>query len=289
MAEEEVTPQRKTDTLSDAPLQKPVDGLPRIRTYAADMSKVIKARGETLASIVNKEQTQPEKRTPTATASFSPRRIAIVIGIAVLLIAGIGVLIGVFVFSPRDSVEIQSSGIIFANEVFTLSANSDGLLVDQLATIRRDQNLVLGEVMRVDVEEGNTLITGGALAARLGVPDALAREVVDAMIGIHAFDRNQPFIILRIATYDRSFGAMLAWERSMGRDLAGFFAPTNASGSAPLLSFTDEIAQNLDVRRSDADWPVLYTFPEQGLLIITTNEFTLREIMTRLSSSRVSL
>ena len=262
--------------------------LPRIRTYAADMSKAIKARGETLASIVNKEKTTAKQQSGAAPAPFSMRRIAILAGTAVLVLAGIGVLVAVFVFNPRDSVDIQSSGIIFANETFTVTARPEGQFVDQLAAIRRDQNLSLGEIMQFTLVENGTPITGAALAGRLRIPPSLTREISEIMVGIHAFDRNQPFIIMRIATYDRSFGAMLAWERDIGRDLAGFFAPTNASGGAPLLIFTDEIVQNLDVRRSGGEWPVLYTFPEQGLLIITTNEFTLREITTRLSSSQAS-
>lgn len=263
--------------------------LPRIRTYAADMSKVIKARGETLASIVNKEQTVVQKKRPEQHKPTSPRRIAILIGTGVLVLAGIGVLVGVFVFSPRDAVDVQTSGVIFANEVQRVNVTAQELFIEQLATIRRDKNLSLGEILRVDLVENGAVVNGPALAQQLRVPPELAREVSDVMVGIHAFDRNQPFIIMRVATYDRSFGAMLVWEQNMARALADFFAPTNAIGGAPVLVFIDEIVRNLDIRKSQDEWPILYTFPERGLLIITTNEFTLREIMTRLSASQASL
>lgn len=263
--------------------------LPRIRTYAADMSKAIKSRGETLASIVNKEKTVVKRQAERQTSRSLPlRTIAITVGTVVLVLAGVGVLSAIFIFNPRDAAEVQSSGIIFANEITTITTSTDRLFIDQLAAVRVNQNLSLGEVLRIDLTQNGMPVTGSALASRIGLPDALAREVTEAMVGIHAFDRNQPFIILRVATYDRSFGALLEWERDMGRELSGFFEPTSASGNPPLLTFTDEIVQNLDVRKSGDEWPIIYTFPNQDLLIITTNEFTLREIITRLGSSSAS-
>ncbi len=56
-------------------------------------------------------------------------------------------------------------------------------------------------------------------------------------------------------------------------------------GIPPTLSFTDTVLQNLDTRESQSSWPVIYAFPTQGLLIFTTNEYTLREIMTRLGNN----
>lgn len=261
--------------------------LPRIRTYASDMSRAIKARGESLASIVNKEQTREQKNTQTQTTSaLTPRRILLIAGTAVLILAGLGVFIGSVLFSPSDEVTTLNTGIIFTNEVFTISTQGNaGPLIDQLADIRERENLLLGEIMRVDLIENGTPIVGAELADRLSLPSALAREVGEVMVGIHAFDRNQPFIILRVGTYDRSFGAMLGWERDMARALGDFFAPVDASQSTPPpLTFTDEVVRNVDVRRSEESWPILYTFLQQDLLVITTNEFTLREITTRLGA-----
>ena len=72
--------------------------------------------------------------------------------------------------------------------------------------------------------------------------------------------------------------------------LGDFFAPLGKrADDAPSLTFKDTIVQNLDVRASQGEWPILYTFPEQHLVIITTNEFTFREIITRLGAAGRSL
>lgn len=268
--------------------QKPE--LPRVRTYAADMARTIKNRGETMASIANTERTQPKTQkvanAPQKEQSTpSLKLIATLIGTGVLVVAGIGVLVSVFFFSPSDSLPTPEQGIIFANYTTPVATAIDASLIDALAEERATRNLFLGEVLHLVVTENQQVMRGAALAAELGLPEPVTREVIDAMIGVHAFDRNQPFIILKVSAYDRSFNAMLAWEKEMARALDSFFAPIDARSRPPSLSFSDDIIQNLDIRTSQEAWPILYTFPDQRTLIITTNEFTLREILTRLGSS----
>ena len=76
---------------------------------------------------------------------------------------------------------------------------------------------------------------------------------------------------------------MLVWEGGMAETLGDFFKPVNATGRPPELHFTDGIFKNIDVRSSERTWPIVYAFPERDLLIITTNENTLTEILTRLA------
>ena len=95
---------------------------------------------------------------------------------------------------------------------------------------------------------------------------------------------------------------MLEWERTMSRDLFLFMGrkvdpvlgvPINPQTGAPIIlreNFEDKIIQNTDVRvlMSEAGTvELLYAFPNQQTLIITTNENTLVEIITRLNSVRV--
>ena len=109
-----------------------------------------------------------------------------------------------------------------------------------------------------------------------------AREVTAAMVGLHAFDRNQPFVLLEVTTYDRSFNALLEEERDLARALGFFFAPTPvlndgnivSASQAPNLEFRDQIIRNADVRVSQSEWPILYAYLNRTLLIVTTNEFT---------------
>jgi hypothetical protein len=264
--------------------------LPRIRTYAGDMSVAIKKRGETLASIVNKEHTAPKKTVEQGATPGTLRGTLVAIISAVLVLAGIGTLLGVFLFKPPVPGGAQGTpSIIFANETYYLPLEGGASLSGQLDTTRAREDLLLGELMRIVPTDGGVALSPSELAKRLGAPDALAREVTSAMIGIHAFEQNQPFIIFTVSAYDRSFAALLAWEKDMARTLSPFFAPKNVVGATPTLSFSDAIIRNLDVRQSGSAWPVLYAFPSQNTIIITTNEFTLREVLTRLNSSSGNL
>ena len=68
------------DTPDGAPIskidtqEKQASDIPRVRTYAADMKRAIDARGETIASIVNTEQTS--SRTENAAAQNCTNAVA---------------------------------------------------------------------------------------------------------------------------------------------------------------------------------------------------------------------
>ena len=102
------------------------------------------------------------------------------------------------------------------------------------------------------------------------------------MVGLHAFDRNQPLIIIEVAQFDRAYGAMLTWEPNMARSLGSFFRPLNGDKAGTTTIFNDVVVKNIDVRRSQAAWPIMYAFPRRDLLIITTNESTIAEVLSRL-------
>lgn len=279
-----------TKELAPEPLtQTPrsVGQLPRIRTYAADMSGAIKQRGETIATIVNKERISRKKPEPSETeAADKTRRLIIISGSLLLIAIGAFAIGGALFFSKKDStIDAPRQSIIFANQTKEVTLRQNESLDDELAFLRTNENLSLGEVLRIEIIQNNLPITGSDLARTLGLPSTLARDVTNIMVGIHSFDRNQPFIILEVLAYDRAFGALLSSERTLARELGDFYKPTSATSSAPLLTFEDKIIRNLDARVSVGSWPILYTFPERNMLILTTNEYTLQEILTRLQSS----
>lgn len=259
--------------------------LPRIRTYAADMSRVIEKRGETLSSIVTAEKRRPVE--DNAEAGRHPNRRFVFIGGAILLVLlGIGTIAGVsFSLIRQNQPPDSTESIIFANRNLNIEDAPDGRAA--LARVRAETDLSLGEVARVAILTGGAELAPQEMARALGLSDALAREVTEVMVGIHAFDRNQPFILFRISAFDRALGALLSQEKTLGADLGPFFAPRGATESAPsALSFTDAVVRNIDVRRSGSAWPILYAFPARTLLVITTNEFTLREVMSRLGNAQ---
>lgn len=260
-------------------------GLPRIRTYATDMNRAIKERGATLSSIVTAEKKQAREKAhaPEAVNSRGNRRRLIAIGAALLILLGVGSIIAVVV-SRIDSEESSttSTSIIFTNHTTGVIAGND--LPGQLNAVRTGVDMSLGEITRIIVTENDEELPPSELALRVGLPETLAREVSGIMLGIHAFDRNQPFIILSVGAFDRSFNALLDAEAKLGVALGAFFAPVGGAGNAPTLTFKDAIIRNIDVRKSEGGWPILYAYPTRTLIVITTNEFTLREVLTRLGN-----
>jgi hypothetical protein len=142
------------------------------------------------------------------------------------------------------------------------------------------------------------------------VPEELMRTLApEFLLGIHMFDGPQAFLILRTDSYERAFAAMLEWEETMESGLAPLFTrnprpriPEEAAGTAtatstattttevaptPLTGFADKIVENRDARavvNNVGDLLLLWTFLDRNTIVITTNEYTLREIITRLSA-----
>lgn len=272
---------------SDTPTKKESSsGLPRIRTYAADMSRVIQNRGETLATIVSAEKDEPGGTSKPQEKGVLRKRVLFGGGALLFIVLGFLAVVGVMlVVGTQDPTPDITENLIFPNQTITLEVGIDDVR-DILAETRTITNMSLGEVARLAVTQNGVPLPPQEYAARLGLPSALTREVEKIMVGVHAFDRNQPFIIMEIAAYDRSFNALLSSERELGRLLGDFFAPHNATGAAPTLSFEDVIIRNIDVRQSESTWPIMYSYPQRTLLVITTNEFTLREILSRLSNQQ---
>ncbi|MEK7613295.1 MAG: hypothetical protein AAB439_00230 [Patescibacteria group bacterium] len=265
---------------------KETGAIPRLRTYASDMSRAIQSRGETLTSIVAAQQGAGERfKQEPVERNVARTRLMIGGGIALILV-GVGVVsLVVYLLGRGDGAEVPPpSGIIFANATKIIETE-EGIPLANLLAVERDVALLsLGEIEHIVITSGGVPLNATELASALGLAGPLAREVTEVMVGIHAFDRNQPFIILRVSAYDRSFNALLEWEKEMGRGLGNFFKPVFGGRDAPNLVFTDQIIKNTDIRASQREWPILYAYPTRTLLVITTNEFTLREIMSRLSS-----
>lgn len=261
--------------------------LPRLRTFADDLSGEIQKKGATVASIVQAERERAARELALDQEEVAPIakwKNPLLLGATLLLISlGILGLGGTYLYSTYlASVEPDvEPSIIFPNSVTDEVQPGYQLLSDTLALRRAATNLSLGEIERIDVTLANASTTPREVLRALGAPEPLIREVKTVMLGVHSFNRNQPFIIIEVAQYDRAYGAMLTWEDEMARNLGNFFKPEGGT-VPPTLTFTDKVFQNIDTRVSQAAWPILYAFPRRDVLILTTNQYTLSEILTRL-------
>lgn len=290
------TPAETPSTKEAVVVPQKNDGLPRIRTYAADMSEEIRKRGETLATIISAERTKmgrgpvgDETQTKTEiTAQEKTRNTFLSFGALFLVfIAVIGLVTAFFLTRPKPTMPERIS-LIPVNYAELVTPGTAEKTITTLSELRLDTDLRLGEMKEFIVTDNGTPLSAEETLLRFGAPATFARNANSVMVGIHAFDRNQPFILVSIAAYDRAFEGMLEWEDTVGQTLGSFFAPNKSanalvSGNAPALQFKDRVYQNIDIRESNPEWKILYAFPRRDLLLITTNESTLREVVTRLT------
>jgi len=159
-------------------------------------------------------------------------------------------------------------------------------------------------------------------------PDILLRNLKDGYVfGYYSHRSNEPFIILKSSNYDSTFAGMLDWETSMYADLGDLiykkdiestpteYSTTSATTSTPsatssksmptqtpstrkdiVLSeydtdFVDRVISNNDARvlyRPNGEIAFFYTFFNKDTIIIATSEQTLKEIIYRLTSGKIT-
>lgn len=136
------------------------------------------------------------------------------------------------------------------------------------------------------------------------VPEELVRTLgKEYLLGTHLFDGPQAFLMLETDSYERAFAAMLIWEEAMRDDLAPLFtrtprpripeegiaphATTTATSTPERPAFVDRIVENRDTRvltNEYGDVLLLWAFLDRSTLVITTNEYTFRELVARASA-----
>jgi len=117
------------------------------------------------------------------------------------------------------------------------------------------------------------------------------------MLGNYAGnDGAIPFIILKDNFFQNAYAGMIAWEKSMADDLAPIFgyssATSDSNGTSTVASYfgiqgtwQDGVIMNKDIRsfeKPDGTVLLLYSFVDNGTIVITTDPAALTEILNRL-------
>lgn len=306
--------------VQDTPLQETPEatataqqeGIPRLRTYKADIAQTIR---DTNASVVSIAAAESKRRTVRdfmeATVPLQktlPRSLALASLGVLFVLLGIGALAFVFLDDePEGVVEITAPVRFIAVDAATtvdMGGMERAALMNALLKLRNETDLALGLVRGLypvrSVDKTQELVDARAFFSTLApdIPGALARTLrPEFMIGIHAFDNNQPFLLLTLSSYEQAFAGMLDWEVSLARDLSPLFDRTprprarSEATTTPVAafflesSFVDRVLYNRDTRallNAGGDIVLVYVFLDRETLLITTNEHTLQEVVTRL-------
>lgn len=299
-----------------------------IETYQGDIESLVQKNNVSVLSIASAEAARRGNEALSTEQEVDPEARSILFKKILMVAAGVLLLFGavaalVFVFKPTASVIIKKDPPApFINVDETRSFTVPAKLLDHASAInafegqREKVALSLGLIARIHLllpaetpGEKGLPISAQQMLTMLGpnVPDTLARAIdpQEYLFGIHSFDSNQPFLILKTASYEQAFSGMLEWEYKMKQDISPLFlrtpplrlidrtVATSSATSTPTFvqtGFVDRIVENHDARvieNEAKDILLLWTFINRNVIVITTNEVTLREIVSRLKNAPI--
>jgi len=303
-----------------------------LRTYEDDIARVLRGKGASVSSIRGAEIKKKEiERKNAATGKTDnskyelpedPKKKVnwnkIFLGLLVFLfILGGAVVFVSFWPSPEEEVvSVAVSGNDLEPESFflvekTIEIPTDdetkSVFFEKLRDLRGGTLGQLGTATQFyftkNISDSKTILN---FTNFLGLFDMTAPSILirntspDFVFGMHVYDGNQPFIVLKSTSYGNSFAGMLEWENTLERDMKGILILSNTdsrgatSTTAELLRkhpFKDKVILNRDTRvmlDDDGELMMLYSFINSETIIMTTNEGTLKDIIGRIERIQFS-
>lgn len=288
-----------------------------LHTYTSDFAEHAKRQGATQLSVLAAEQDAGGMSTPAAFGKKKPSWFPLLAG-TLLILAGAGSIYFAYYFMthrPGVPIEVFVPSLIFADEHVRIEGTGAELqakLADLSSHPLPEGGVAITYVTYASTTPEGKIVeepaAGGVLvrALTLTAPDILLRNTEPAStVGVvRAGGETRPFLILRVASFERTFAGMLVWEKTMADDLRVFYpafevpqpapvatttATTTTPASLPILPFTDYTIANYDVRiLKDAIGRtiLLYGYRDKETLIIARNEAAFEELVKRLAATR---
>lgn len=323
--QEEIKTSLVPEKIENPPSSTPSDSGPKpeqskfsyikpLRTYESDVADAIKSKNASLTKIAVAENIRRQKNGESELRPKSPiGKNILIFSLSMFLVALGAILLYNFYISPKFSDNVPSK--FEAQSLITPDSRKEIVLagqvsnfIDILSGAKNGVNKSLGTITEFYFTKpavgGKTLISAAEFIRLLdtNAPDALLRSLGEPfMFGYHEFNGTHPFLILTNSFYQNAFASMLKWEETMAEDLSFFIRASLRAGdeavkpqsTADILrsskAFTDMVIKNKDVRALSDQYDhivLLYTFFDKDTIIIGTNEFTLKEILDRMTNRR---
>ncbi|MES2203517.1 MAG: hypothetical protein V4474_04320 [Patescibacteria group bacterium] len=295
---------------------KDESAIKNLQTYQGDIESVIGNKPVSVVSIAaaeaNRRAQQPlGNAAPAATMSFTRRALYWGGGLLLILIAA-GV--GAYVYTRPTTVPVMplatNAPFIAVDDTEVVQVPTGATrdtLMPALDAARKDTQISLGLMERVYIANPSADKTLAEMPVQTLLhtlapyaPASLSRTLrPEYLLGVHSFDENQAFLILSTDSYETAYAGMITWEPGMLADLSPLFTrtpPVHVNGTATTSPtpaviesiFNDRVVENHDARviqNEYGDILLLWTFLDRNTIAITTNEFTLREILARRTSA----
>lgn len=293
-----------------------------IRTFKSDIEEIIKQERMSSISISVAEQKKRQENQPIATTAdteTSRKRLLLIVSVF-FVFAGIGAFNFNYIkgkINPPTKKTNEISALITTDSVSEINLTKNKIsgknLTNLLSELIRGADIRLNSIQDVNVTEDENIVdkegeTKKEVDAKKflslinsRMPNSLFRSLMsEYMLGIHSWNGNQPFIILKTDSYENAFAGMLSWEKNMAGDLGALFSRNIPSSIEDATTTTEQILvykkefEDILVKNKDAralkdengNIFLIYSLPDKETIIITSNTGTLVELFDRVIRSR---
>ncbi len=270
-----------------------------IRTYASDMAQAVQEKQGSVVRIVMAEEDK-RRREVANVAPTSKRNIIFIAGGMMIIALALAVIVFALTRSKRPAkiTETPVAQTIARVIPYDNTVQIDTTGVRLILGNKLEETLVgsyeLGSITALSLTDSTKStqelsITDFINILRLRLPSPFTRSLLpEYMLGIHTFDGNELFLLLKSSSYDATFAGMLAWEKTMTIDLRDIFNIPPSTSAGAIISekkFEDVVIENKDARAildETGEIILMYSIPNENTVIITKSKDTFKEILNRL-------
>jgi len=283
---------------------------PIIRTYKSDAEEIIKSdhiSSINMAVAENKRMIERLKQNGEEIKKTNTNKIII---IASTILIAIGFLVFGISFLLNKKTDTKTPIVIEIPKIITVDTEEkidiDSIDLNRIKiTIKERINqsaTKLGQIKQFTLFENDgisdNIITSESFIKllKLNIPNKLLRIArPEYLLGMHNFDGNQKFLILKTNSYDITFAEMLSWENYLWQDFKEVFELSTRETSLnegvqsvgiEVKQFQDMIFSNKDcrvVKDTSGKIVFLYSIINPETVVITTSTNTLKEIINRIN------
>jgi hypothetical protein len=307
-------------TLQDsiAPILTPkqnISSKPIIRTYKSDIEDTVQSghiSSINIAIAENKKMMSAVQGNENKEKNKEKNKNIIILG-SILIVGGVLALAIPYFFINKQSqseiiIETVSSNPIFTTDVQE-KINLNVINTDRVAMTLNERvkqsSTKLGQIKDFYIVTGQGINEKPITSINFfnliksNIPDEIQRTLKSQYIfGMHNYNGNQEFLVLKVGSYDTTFSGMLTWENYLWQDFKNIFGLSDESNaidqvqknSIEIKKFQDATFANKDcriVKDSKGNIIFLYSIIDPNTVVIATSVDTLKEIINRINKSRV--
>jgi hypothetical protein len=286
-----------------------------VRTFKDDMADAISQGHLSSVNIAIAEQQKQQKAETvepvSAPSEYSKHKIITLISIILLLLGG-----SIIAFVVLNTKKTEKTPIVITPEwpsfittehknEFNISGMDQTKILTTLSNGIDTIKIPTGNFYNVYLTSGTStsrrLLNSKEMVSLLKfkMPDSIKRNLNPLfMVGMYYNEKNNPFVIFKVSSFENAYAGMLEWEAELERDFQILFRLPGYEEAGSLLSdlkavekkkFRDAVILNKDVRLikdENNQIILLYSIIDKETIVITTSDTAFKVIIDRLNKEK---